>query len=408
MKTLFLIFMLLVLSFVSFSQSEWQIVSPPVSENFMSVSFTDHYHGTIVSKEGSIISTSDAGNTWQVNPIANTHFESVHFVDESFGCITGWYDNPLDSSRILITTDGGNTWSFKQHPNALKLYDIFFINDQIGWSVGYNEPSGWIIYTDDGGDNWTRQMEVLGVSGELYGVHFRDESIGNICGVNAMFLHTNNGGTIGNGWALNISIPTLGKDLYSIYNFSGLQGCAVGADGSIIYTVDNWANWIQMISNITDTLWSVINVEGTQHLWAVGNNGTIVHNQMYILPWEIQQSNVTEKLNDVSRINETEGWAVGENGTILHFAPVIGIGNKTYHKVKIFPNPVNNMLIVYVNNKYSYRYLQIIDRTGRLIEKQNISNQTEIMLDVSDCKPGLYFLEIYSESDTIIKKLIIQ
>lgn len=410
MKTKILFFLALLLATLSAAtQSNWQIVNPPVSENFTSLCFPSAGIGWIVSEEGTIISTSDNGISWQTFSYPEYHFESIHFSDENHGCVVGWNVNSSDSSFILMTSDGGNNWVEATHSNAEYLFDVFFVNNNIGWTVGFNYPSGWILYTDDAGISWTRQMTTLGVSGELYGVHFRDETHGHICGIWATFLSTNNGGTIGNGWAINISIPTLGKDLYSVYDFGELQGCAVGADGIVIYTFDNWANWIQINADITDTLWSVTNVEGTQHIWAVGNNGTIIHKPMYILPWEVQATNVIEKLNDVCMLSETDGWVVGDNGTILHFTDGVGIDDfATSENIIVFPVPTKDRIMIDFSGRTYLKAIQMINLSGELISEIHINQFTYHQeVDLSEINSGAYILNILTNKGLEHKKVVI-
>lgn len=409
MKKLIVLLLPLVLFFTtSYTQGTWELKDSPIVDNLVSVCFTDADHGWILSDEGNILITEDGGVNWMMNFVDGIP-ESIHFSDANHGCIVGYNESEVDSSFILMTTDGGLNWSSSPHLNEKRLFDIFFINNNIGWTVGWNDPTGWILYTDDGGLNWTRQMTELGVSGELYGVHFRDETHGNICGVFGTFLHTTNGGTIGNGWAINISIPSLGKDLYSVYNFGDLFGCAVGADGTVIYTIDHWTNWIEMNSGITNDLKSVMNVEGTQHIWAVGNNGIIIHNQMYIMPWDVQVSNTTENLNDVCMINENEGWAVGDNGTILYYSTSTSLVNNTNDfNFEIYPNPADNFIHICFGEKITFKQIQLTSITGKLLQSMDVEKQDEIFINVANLPRGVYLIHALGIDTFGVQKIILK
>ena len=66
---------------------------------------------------------------------------------------------------ISHTTDGQN-WEFQVLPDTnLVLEDVFFLDENIGWAVGivnnqYPIPSkGLILYTQNGGDTWTKTAE---------------------------------------------------------------------------------------------------------------------------------------------------------------------------------------------------------------------------------------------------------
>ena len=71
---------------------------------------------------------------------------------------------------FLHTTDGGATWTDKII-GSVYLYDVFFIDDQVGWAVGYD---GTIRHTHDAGAHWGSQTS--GTTSPLYDVHFVDEN----------------------------------------------------------------------------------------------------------------------------------------------------------------------------------------------------------------------------------------
>jgi photosystem II stability/assembly factor-like uncharacterized protein len=407
MKTLIsLLAAIFLLPSIAISQGVWQIIDSPINDNLVSVCFVDEDHGWIASDQGNILITEDGGDSWMMGNIEGIP-ESIHFTDTEHGCIVGRNTNAVDSTFIMMTTDGGFNWISKSHPNAVNLYDVFFIDNDIGWAVGIKNPVGWILYTSDGGNIWNRQMMTMGVSAYLKGVHFRDEVNGNICGEYGTFLSTNNGGVIGNGWAINISTPTLGKDFYGIQNFNDLQGCVVGADGLVIYTIDGWYNWIEMVSGVTDTLWAVSNAPGSNHVWAVGNNGTIIHNEVYLFPWDQQVSHTTENLNDVCMINADEGWAVGDNGTIRKYEMGLSVENRNpINEMTLFPNPVNDILHLSFNENHTIDKIQLRSITGIMIWETDIHFQSELVFNCENLSPGIYFIKVFGNSSSIIKKIV--
>ena len=79
------------------------IVAPSYSYYLRALDFVD-IHGWAVGRSGTIIYTSDAGNTWafQANPAVSTLFD-VDFSDDQHGIACG-------QDIVLITSDGGQTW----------------------------------------------------------------------------------------------------------------------------------------------------------------------------------------------------------------------------------------------------------------------------------------------------------
>ncbi|KAK3250940.1 hypothetical protein CYMTET_39707 [Cymbomonas tetramitiformis] len=123
-------------------------------------------HDTVVAvgTADTIIRTRDAGATWEPLP-ASTYgmdFNAVAFINATMGWVVGNHGN--GRQRILVTRDGGDTWTFQYFSPAVSLYgvtilpeDLFdnttnsTIENYLGWAVGDN---GTIMHTEDGGLHW--------------------------------------------------------------------------------------------------------------------------------------------------------------------------------------------------------------------------------------------------------------
>lgn len=395
--------------YVSQAQSSWQIVSSPVNENFVSICFLDESNGWIISETGTIVSTSDAGNIWETISYPDVHFRSIHFSDSDHGCIVGWQETPADSSLILTTFDGGENWIMVDHFRVNRLNDVFFINNNIGWAVGSYTYEDWILncclYTSDGGQSWGQQSSITVVDAELYGVHFRDENTGQACGYDGAFFLTNNGGS---SWAMNIATPAPLLNLNAIFNWGVLTGCMVGEEGTALYTTNNWYQYIETVTNTTENLNGVSGDPVTNKLWAAGDNGTIIYTPSYLLGWAAQPTGVSENLNDIQMLSETNGWAVGDNGTILHFSPATAICHNNKPQIDVYPNPVDDVLNIHLDNRFEFHQIQLFNSNGKLIYKRDIDNITEILVEVSQLSPGIYHLKTNGESANIITKVLIK
>jgi photosystem II stability/assembly factor-like uncharacterized protein len=415
MKTNALLILMSMIVFVSTGQDpQWVQQSSPISDDFVALSIIDDQHLWIASASGSLLYTDDGGENWVVqNTFPQMHFESICFSDPEHGCVVGWREAP-GGTVIMMTSDGGQNWQDVDHPEGNCLYDVFFINNNRGWAVGIGGQTGWIIFSDDGGMTWDRQMEILGVSGELYSVHFRDELKGNICGVGGTFLLTASAGASGNGWAINISIPSIGKDLYDLWNYGPTDGWAVGQDGVTIYTNDSWANWTESASGTDQDLNAVHGDRMFGKAWAVGNAGTILYHSGWILPWEPQSSGVEEDLNDVGFVDADLGWAVGDNGTILKFT--IGgfdVEEAQQLSFSLYPNPCKDMISLrYRMPDARCRIIELMDISGRWIRevaRQEVGpGEDNIEIDVSDLPPGVYLLRMQVGEEAAVKKIVVR
>lgn len=121
---------------------------------------------------GTVVMTTDAGNTWQVKTITNRYTEwcwKMSFPSRNIGyaSIESGRSASIDSQFCIKTTDGGLTWTDYfvcqqptefNNPGGFDIEGIGFINDTVGWIGGRNDEPGlnpaYIYKTTDGGQSW--------------------------------------------------------------------------------------------------------------------------------------------------------------------------------------------------------------------------------------------------------------
>src|SRR5438309_799853 len=83
--------------------SQWRWQNPlPQGNNLRGASFVDASTGTVVGEHGTIVRTTDGGNSWTIQSSATTQtLWAVSFVDGNHGTAVG------ESGTIVATTDGG-------------------------------------------------------------------------------------------------------------------------------------------------------------------------------------------------------------------------------------------------------------------------------------------------------------
>jgi photosystem II stability/assembly factor-like uncharacterized protein len=57
---------------------------------------------------------------------------------------------------ILVSEDGGETWTQAAVPSSVALTGVYFATDQSGWAVGHD---GLILHSNDGGHSWQKQLD---------------------------------------------------------------------------------------------------------------------------------------------------------------------------------------------------------------------------------------------------------
>jgi photosystem II stability/assembly factor-like uncharacterized protein len=73
----------------------------------------------------------------------------------------GWATGQGDTSQLLRTADGGQTWTDVTPQGQFTYYGSFFLNAQAAWLLFYNSGSnkGGAMRTTDGGKNWSTLPE---------------------------------------------------------------------------------------------------------------------------------------------------------------------------------------------------------------------------------------------------------
>ncbi len=110
---------------------------------------------------------------------------SLHFIDANNGWAAG------DLGTIIRTSDGGETWSTITTPNTTIIGTIWFTNLNKGWAAQMN---GNILYSNDGGSNWISDTS-LGVEA-IWSCFFTSQDTGFLAGNDGKMYKTTNGGSL--------------------------------------------------------------------------------------------------------------------------------------------------------------------------------------------------------------------
>lgn len=128
----------------------WTVIDSSISPYIRDAQFVSTTTGFLASLDG-IFKTTDGGTTW-IRKYQST-FYGLYFLNEQIGWAVGY------GGKIVKTIDGGETWILQSNPTTDDLYSVYFIDKNRGWAVG-----GWhttILSTTDGGDNWNIQYSTV-------------------------------------------------------------------------------------------------------------------------------------------------------------------------------------------------------------------------------------------------------
>jgi photosystem II stability/assembly factor-like uncharacterized protein len=186
--------------------------TPVADAAFSDVAFADPQHGWAVGEiwgdAGSnatvILATDDGGVTWtkqltyrppMTGNTSSGVLTSVACTDAEHAVAVGSDDS---GTEIFRTVNGGAKWTKLAQPVSwgLELTDVVFADATHGWAVapgGYTrETADRLIVTTDGGRTWTRQS--VGPTSGLYALSFVSPTQGWVAGNAANILTTTTGG----------------------------------------------------------------------------------------------------------------------------------------------------------------------------------------------------------------------
>ncbi len=332
----------------------WQATALPGFHK--SMDFKDELTGYVCGEYGKVHKTTDAGNNWySLNTGFNVTLNQIRIAEDGSVIIPG------NSSTILHSTDGGNTWTnILNIPAIVDFFAVKLLNSN-SFIISGNEST--ILRTSNSGATW--ESISIGMPNPLFVVDFSGQSTGWVTGCCGMFMKTTNAGI---SWTTDDYL-TPGYTLYSMQFFGQSKGWLAGEAGYILRTTNAGLNWDSLNSNTQLDLYSL-------HF-----------------------------------IDENTGFVSGYNGTILKTingggaGTPIGINNQTtkaedFQLQQNYPNPFNpSTKISYVLKSPGYINLSVHDINGRLISElvnaKQSSGSYETEFTAGNLPSGVYFYSLY-------------
>ncbi len=254
------------------SGETWSLLTPPGDHQLSGVCFINSTYGWAVG-ESHIYKTINSGETWteqtyEVDLIGNARgfFHAIECIDANTAYAVSF-------NGVIVKTENGLTWTQKHgnwNASSEGLFDISCVDRDACWAVG---NQGEVLYTVNGGANWTNQDAYSNVG--FYAVQFLDRSNGFVAGDNARIRRTINSVD----WTNQTTAGTY-ETLRGIYFVNSTYGWAVG-NNVIRFTNNSGENWYSQTTDIdrygaVPVILRGIDFSAENFGWAVGDNGTIL------------------------------------------------------------------------------------------------------------------------------------
>lgn len=334
-----------------FNWNDWNMILAGDSAGYFD--FIDTNTGVISAQAGILLTTTNGGTNWNYKSLDSITRGKIKMFNKDTMIISGncLYDG---SFSLIRSTDFGNSFTYLNNAAINILYGINFLNESLGYSVGYNGKilkttngginwipiknpycsylysaisvfstnpnntyivgnAGNIIRTTNGGKSWTRQ--VLGTTYNLLKIFFIDQNTGFIVGEKGAIFKTTNGGDV--WFTTNANIK---GNLWSVVMINSNTGFIAGDNALILKTTDGGSSWISknsVVDSLTNYGLTSISFGDSKTGMAAGENGVILKTTNGGENWTRLKTNIGTKLYDISMYNNKLAVACGYKGKII-------------------------------------------------------------------------------------------
>ncbi len=206
------------------------------------VAFIDNQNVVAVGSHGSILKSTDGGDTWRkIRSDIYNHLYKLQFTSNTIGYTIG--------NKMLKTDDAGESWYPIELPKSASSYpspdNLVFANSEIGFVFGRD---GKIFKTEDGGRYWKQTNYG---NNTLNSGYFINESTGYICGNSKILIKTIDEGKTWENIVLDFPEFRYDTKFIDIFFLNDQVGFILGDRGEIIKTIDGGNTWAFLTQVLT-------------------------------------------------------------------------------------------------------------------------------------------------------------
>lgn len=217
---------------------------------------------------------------------------------------------------VIYSDDGGKNWTQADVPVDRTLTSVHFVDARRGWAVGHHEI---ILRSENAGASWTIEHADADSENVYLKVWFADDALGWVLGANGQLLVTRDGGKRWERTTLAV------EDWYQNHLF-GISRLAdgttlVAAEKGVLYrSADGLSDWQPLASPYEGSYFGALALPGDRFL-IYGMSGRIYLSADRGESWRRIASGTKQFLFDAAPLPDGRVLIVGKGGTLVVVDP---------------------------------------------------------------------------------------
>jgi photosystem II stability/assembly factor-like uncharacterized protein len=421
---------------VQSNNSQWRLCSSGTTEKLNDVVMLDPSTAIVVGSGGSILKTTDSGETWYHKDLISSmivEWNSISFCDKNNGVIAG-------KNYIFTTTNGGEQWSpvyYSGEKNFISCLCLSLSNIYAG------DDSGYVYNSVDTGKIWTSERITHQAIRSIYPLR-GDFEILEIFALtrDSLFIKSEYPSTPWTEWGpldyFQGSDSEASKGEYSEDGTAFIVGVSSDIFLPVIIRLrPQDSHWYSVgPENVSFGGLRDLSIPSANVIYASGVNGLVVKSSDSGDDWISLNTPTSQTLNSVYFFDNERGFAVGDSGVILYTRSG-GISTSVREQSTIlpnefmlyqnYPNPFNPS----TNFEFSVPWGRDLGENGRIasasgggfvslkifnvlgkevatiVNEELSAGRYKFQWDASGFASGIYFYTIKAGNFSITKKLVL-
>lgn len=407
------------------AQDNWQKLDSPTNELLRNLSAVDENYVWAAGPNGTIIRTTNGGNDWEtLNSGVTTAIYDIFFLNRNLGwAVTFPFEQPYFTG-ILKTTNGGDDWQIDQYPEEFIQFRTIHFLDSLNGFIG----GARIEKTSDGGETWHSVIVDSNAVSDYPVIRFKffDDQLGFASGGSrdhaGVMWRTTDGGL---NWTAESVSP---DEVFDFHLKDSLNIVALSGDPEYIFptvlvkSTNAGADWISTNLQHFIISWA-IDFRTVNEAWSASGINFLFSSDGGD-NWSVKETPDNAAVFDIQFVNDTVGFACGQDGVLLKYTgsavnvavdPDLTINN--FELYQNFPNPFNPVTTIkfkipgQVLNDNLLIKLKVFDILGNeiaiLVDEEKSAGVYEVEFFPDNLSSGIYFYTLSAGNFIETKKMIL-